>query len=111
MSEPIARETKSFTTSGNHVLAIKTWVSGREFNEIQGVYLSEMKLSVVGGKPQIESFNPLVEKKATEKLIEVMVVSFDGKTTGIVDAILDLPVEEYDEVIAKIKEVSDSKKK
>ncbi len=104
------RETKEITTSGNHKVVIKTYATGREFNEIQNCYLKDAKLNVIGGVTKIEGFSPTSEFEATKKTLELLVVSLDGIAENLVDRILDLRVDDYNEIVEALKEVSGQKK-
>ncbi len=104
------RETKIFETSRGHKVEIKTYLTGREFNEIQAVYLQDVKLDTVGQEIKLSGFNPSAEQKANNRTIELLAVSFDGSSDDILNKVLDLPHDEYDEVIAQLSEVSGKKK-
>lgn len=113
MSDPTKRETKEFTTTGGHVLVYKTYVTGRESNEIQKIILQDMKLEIGEAKlsPFIGQVSAAHFTELNNKTIEILVVSLDGKTEALLDKILDLPNQEYSEVIAKLNEVTGEKKK
>jgi len=105
------RETVELKTSGGHSVVHKTWLSGREFNQIESVYLAAANMQIgEDGKPKMGTINPNIEMDASKKLIEVSVVSVDSKTESLVDTVLDLPVEEYNEVISALKKISGKKK-
>lgn len=108
------RATLSKTTSGGHTVVYKSYATGREYNEIEQVYLSSAKVSLVGAEPKIEGFSPTVEQDATKKMVEVLVVSVSGENVDPsltpVEQILDLPYNEYVEIVDALKEVSGKKK-
>lgn len=104
------RETRE-AQIGGHDFVFKTYLTGREFNEIQRIYLSSAKINMVGnGGPSINSFSAEVELDATKKTLEMLVVSMDGSTENIVDRIEDLPNEVYQLVVANINEAAGKKK-
>lgn len=103
------RETKELKTSGGHVVTYKAWISGREFNAIQSVYLKSVNVTMVSGQPQVGGIDPSVNEQAVSKLIEMLVVSIDGVTAGALDKILDLPVSDYNEIVAVLQEVNSKK--
>ena len=98
-----------FTTTGGRAIKYKAWLTGREANELQTIYLGAAKIKVVNEKPQMDGFDPSVEIKATQKIIEIMVVSVDGKTEDVVNLVLDMKQSEYDEVVAALNEVAKKK--
>jgi hypothetical protein len=104
------RETKEFTTSGGHKIVYKTYLTGREFNEIQNVYLKDTKVEMAGKEMKVEGFSPSITFKANEKMLELLVESVDGVVTNVVDTILDLPNVETQEIIEIVGSISDKKK-
>jgi len=103
------RETKEVTLKSGIKMVYRTWLTGREANELQAVYLKGAKLSVVNGQPQIDDFDPAIEVEAKKKLIELLVVSLDGKTDNLVDTVLDLKSSDYDELVALLDELAKKK--
>lgn len=104
------RETKEITTTGGNKVTLKTYLTGRESNEIQSVYLKEAKLSMIGQQVAVEGFKALVHFDATRKTLEVLVVALNGNTDKPWEKVLDLPVVEYEEVVSAIAEITGKKK-
>lgn len=98
---------------GGHKIVLKTYATGREFNEIQSVYLRSAKVNMVGSTPQMAGFTAEVSLEADKKGLEMIVVSVDGKTefneegkvTKLADFILDLPADIYQQVMSAVNEV------
>lgn len=103
------RETREITVGG-HTFVLKTYLTGKEFNEIQRVYLSSAKINMVGNNPSINNFTAEVELDATRKTLEMLVVSMDGSTEEVVDRIENLPNDIYQEVVKNINETAGKKK-
>lgn len=104
------RPTVEFVTSKGTKLVVRSFVTGREFNEIQNTYMENAKITVVNGQPQVEGFDPKAEQTATYKLIEKLVVSVGDVRENVLEAVLELPSTEYLEVVEKINEISGKKK-
>lgn len=104
------RPTKEFKTSGGHIVVFKTYATGREFNAIQSVYLSAGKINVVGKEVVLDNFSTDIHLKAKEKMIEVLVVSIDGATDSVLEKCLDLPANEYNEIVDFVSTETDQKK-
>lgn len=104
------RTTTEIKTQHDYTVVMKDYITGREFNEIQNSYLEGAKVNVVDGKASIDGFDASAETKATDKMIGLMVVSVDGKTEDVINAVNDMRVEDYQEVIAKLNEISGKKK-
>jgi hypothetical protein len=95
------RETKEIKTPvDNHVLIIKTYLTGREYREIEAVFLSMSKISPDGS--QVTEMNGSVVKQAEDKLIEQAVVSVDGSTEKMLDTILDFKRNDFNFVITEL---------
>lgn len=104
------RPTKEFTTKGGHVIVHKTYLTGREMNEIQKVMLKDVRMEMKGKEQNVSGFNATNITELNNKTIELMVVSVDGIKENAIDLILDLPNSDYTEVIQKIEEVTTEKK-
>lgn len=103
------RETKKIKV-GSHEVEIKTYLTGREFNEIEKVLLSSAKVSTIGKEVHVDSFSPTAQQDANAKAIELLVVSLDSSTDDIANRVLELPHHEYLEVIAALDDVQGKKK-
>ena len=104
------RPTTEIKTPSGFAVVLKTYATGRESNLIQNVYLASAKVSVVGNVPKIDGFDPTAEEKAIAKMIELLVVSVNGSNDGVVDQVLDMPMQDYDVVVAKLNELTGKKK-
>lgn len=104
------RETKEFKTSGGHTIVHKTYATGREYNEIQNIYLKDAKVNVIGGVTRIEGFSANTDYETNKKAIELLVVSVDGDTSTFIEKILDLPVKEFNEAIDVLNDLMGKKK-
>lgn len=105
------RETKEFTTKGGHIIVYKTYLTGRESNEIQKVLLKDVKLEVGTTGQNISGFNANNVAELNNKTIELLVVSVDGKKEKVLDIILDdMPSSDYTEIIAELNKATEEKK-
>lgn len=97
------RATKEHKIGEKHTIVVQEYATGREFNEIQNEYLKGANVNVIGGVPRIDGFNPAADSEANKKAVELLVVSLDGQQEvegkTLVDRVLDLPYEQYNEVI------------
>ncbi len=104
-----SRPQKELAVEG-HTIVYKTYCTGREYQQIEAVFLSGAKVDMIGKDVHIAGFNPLVEQEANKKMLELMVVSVDGKTENVVDLVLDLPHTAFTEVLDAIAVASGKKK-
>jgi hypothetical protein len=110
------REIRKFTTRNGHEIVVLTYVTGRELRDMQSAYLDSVKV-----RPQLEaSAKGVTEGKesvvemggagkymhADEKRIEICVKSVDGMTENVVDTVLDLRREDYEDVMVAVDELT-----
>lgn len=96
------REQIELTTplTGKKVV-IRGYITGRIKQEIQNVYLSTATFDDKG-KAQL---NGSTVNTATNKALELIVLSVDGKTDGVLDAVLDLPEQDFDYVKGEVDKI------
>jgi hypothetical protein len=84
-------------------IVYKEYITGRDAQAIEASLFDGMTIGA-DGKPQ--GFSPVAIQKRLNKAIEACVVSVDGKTEGVLDTILDLPVAQFNEVKDKVEELA-----
>ncbi len=99
------RETKAITLKSGRQVAIKTYLTARERNELRGVFFGNFKIDAAGGKAEIKEIDGSVLGKAEEKLIDLTVVSFDGSDENILQRLLDGTTADYDEIVMEAGKV------
>lgn len=99
------RETKELTSpDGKHKVVIKSYLTGREANEAKAVLLQGVTSIVEPGeRPKLPLTNSLPYER---KILELLVVSFDGSPDNALERLEDLPSAEYDALVADIKKES-----
>lgn len=105
------RPTKEITTSGGHKVVLKEWITGREDRELVSILLRDIEMTQRGKEQEFAGFKVGIAEEAENKAIELVVISVDGKTENIVDAVLDLPSADYDKIKAAINEITKPSKK
>lgn len=90
MSEATVRETKEVEIKG-HKLVVLTYITGRELQETQRALMEQLELSQNGGKAEVTGLNGAMMLTQSNKYIEIIVKSVDGKTEKVLDEVLDLP--------------------
>ena len=86
------------------------YATGRDSNAIQEVYLKDAKMNIVGKDVRIEGFSANADTEANKKMLELLVVSLDGDANSVSERVLDLPVADYNEIIASLNDISGKKK-
>jgi len=106
------RSTEKVTTSSGKVVEFYNYLTGREENEIQKIYIAGAKYKVAGVKAEeveIESFDATAAIDAKEKLVELLIVSVGGEKENAANVVLDLPAPEYNEVIKALDKATGKK--
>lgn len=97
------RETKNVATPAGKNLVVKTYLTARERNAFRAVFIKNADYNVdqVSGAMQVTKIAGEATEEAERKIIELVVVSYDDKTEGIADLLLDGSPSEYDFVTAE----------
>ena len=103
------RETKELKV-GSHAVVVHTFVTGRELRNIEGAMMDKLEMSQKGKEQEITGFKGSMLADRQDMQIKAVVVSIDGKSDNIVDAVLDLPATESEEVLDYVKDLTESKK-
>lgn len=99
------RETREFITPAGRTVILRTYLTGREANELKSVMYSALKMNMEdaqSGKVNVSDVPGTFLVEQEHKALVFLVVSVDGDTTAPVDKLLDLPASEYDAVKKEI---------
>lgn len=105
------RETKEVKV-GDHTLVVHTFITGREARDIEGSMMDKLEMSQSTDKgTEITGFKGSQLKERQDMQIKAVVVSFNEvtETAKVLDAILDLPSKESEEIMNVVKEIADPK--
>ena len=100
------RETKEFTTPGGNKLVLKTYLTGREVNNVLKQIFGSQEVSSQGGVPQTK-LSMVVGIERNIKLIETAVASLDGSSENLADRLQDLPSKDYAAILNEVKNLAD----
>ena len=102
------RETRNITTPGNHVVVLKTYLTGREVNDIKRVLFGSVSVERgEDGKPVVPQYPLALALDREKKLLEYTVVSIDGATDNAADKVQDLTAADYKLVVAEAEKAVD----
>jgi hypothetical protein len=111
------RETTLLTTSNGHQIELKTYITGREKRAINEVFFREMEMRQKGNEHEISGIKGSVTFEAENKTFESVIQSITPanreritEKKAMIDFLLDLPVDEYETVVAAVNEISNPKK-
>lgn len=99
------RETRKIKTLSGKEVELKSYLTARERNELRNIYLSNMKVGIEEDVPVLKEIPGSMVEQAERKLIELVVVSYDGSQENILERILDGSPEEYDFVVADANKI------
>jgi len=102
------RETKAITTPGGRTIVLRSYLTGREENELKSLLYADLKMSatdVQAGKVSVTDIPASFIVKQEEKAVELLIVSVDGSTENPAQKVLDLPSAEYDFVVQEINAI------
>lgn len=98
------RETKEVITPvDKRKVVIKTYLTGREYREIENVFLKQAKVNTAG--QQSGEFDGSIVKVAEDRLIEQAVVSIDGKAENILNSVLDFKQGDFAFLVKELNEM------
>ena len=96
------RESKEIITPvDKKKIIIKTYLTGREYNEVEKIFLAKAKVEM-GSQP---TFDGAAVKEAEIKLIEQAVISIDNDDKDVANKILDLKQVDYAFVVKELNEM------
>ena len=102
--------------AGTHEIVIYDYITGGEHLRLQDVFLSRMEISRFSGadgntQADVKGLTGSVGAAAVKLAIEMLVVSVDGKSEGVLEVVLGLPLPEYEIVKTALDEVTEGGKK
>lgn len=101
------RETKTIKLPLSKMEAVlKTYLTGGEKRQIRNVFLNDAEFTSKGDQQELGGIKGSVVEQAENKAIEIVVVSVDSKTDGILAAILELHSKDYDFIIEAINKIT-----
>lgn len=101
------RETFEIVTPiKGHVLVLRSWITGRESQKIDGAMFKGVGTTQDGKKltPKLSESMLSDQENAS---IEVVVVSVDGKENDVVNAVLNMRAKDYSFVTTEVQKVVD----
>ncbi len=102
------RETRNITTPGNHVIVLKTYLTGREVNDIKRALFGSVSIERgEDGKPVIPKYPLALAIDREKKLLEYAVVTIDGAKENAADKVQDLSAADYKFVVAEAEKSVD----
>ncbi|GAP53548.1 hypothetical protein AHiyo6_01130 [Arthrobacter sp. Hiyo6] len=102
------RETIEVTTPlTKKVIVLRGYINGRIKQALANVYLEDVRVEM-GESTAKPTVSGATITKATNVAFEQLVLSVDGKTENVLDAILDLPEQDYEFVKEQVDLIKDA---
>jgi len=102
------RETREFATPAGHKVVLRTYLTGREANELKSVMYSALKMNMAdaqGGKVNVSDVPGTFLIEQEKKALSFLLVSVDGETHEPVERLLELPSSEYEAVVKEVNQI------
>lgn len=110
MTNDTTRIREIITTRGTKIVLLD-WITGRELQQINGPMFSQMKMKPSQGGMETSTVTMDISILMDNEAVKTIVKSVNGQTENVVDLVLDLPVDDYNEVMAAVRETLNGKKK
>jgi hypothetical protein len=102
------RETRNVKTPVNHIVVLRTYLTGREVNDIKRALFGSVSVArSEDGKPVIPQYPLSLAIDREKKLLEYTVVSVDAVKENAADKVQDLVAGDYKFVVAEAEKSVD----
>ena len=92
------------TPKGGIIVVLKEYITGRDTRVLRGALIKAAKINQEGG---VTGIDIVAMNASDDEKIKVAIVSVDGSKDKLVDALLDMPKEDYDFVMEAIDDLTD----
>lgn len=99
-----------FTTPNGTAVVMKGFISGGDSEDLQRVFMEGMKLKVDPETGELQrgaqEVPGTVLLDSAKKGIELLVLSINGSSENVYEAVRALPIPDYDMVVSKVNELT-----
>jgi hypothetical protein len=100
------------TPVSGETIALKSWITGREQQAINAAMFEGVKVKpTASGGVETSSISLADAQKMDVSSIENIVVSINGNTENVKDAVLDMHIQDYNFILDAVRESAGGKKK
>lgn len=100
------RGTINFTTKGKNKFTLQEYLNAREKRAIKNALWEGKSLMLKDGKGETDKVPMDQMDASTDMTIKLIITEMNGSNEDILDRVLDLPSQEYDELLEKIEELT-----
>jgi hypothetical protein len=108
MAEQIDRETKEFITPANNTVVLRTYLTGKESNELKGLMYADLKINATdatSGKVSLADIPAAFMIAQERKAMGFLLVSVNGDSNAPLEKLEALPESEYNAVLAEVQKI------
>ena len=102
------RETREFTTPAGNKIVLRTYLTGKESNELKAIMYADLKINAADaadGKVSLADIPAAFMIAQESKAVQFLVVSVNGDTSAPVAKLEELPESEYNAVLAEVQKI------
>lgn len=108
------QKTIQLVTPDGKALELKNYMTARERSVIRSIFVNDFKIDVTTILPNNIDNQPQQKREITgeqiikseEKIIETLVISFDGSSENIINRIMDGSPEDYDFIVEETTKIT-----
>jgi hypothetical protein len=102
------RETKEFATPAGNRVVLRTYLTGKESNELKAIMYADLKINAADaadGKVSLADIPAAFMIAQENKAVQFLVVSINGDTSEPITKLEALPESEYNAVLAEVQKI------
>lgn len=102
------RDTKEFTTPAGHKVVLRTYLTGKESNDLKAIMYADLKINASdasNGKVGLSDIPAAFMIAQEKKAMEYLIVSVDDNATSPVALLEEMPETEYAAVAAEVQKI------
>ena len=101
------RETHTVVTPVNkHNLVLKSYITGREKRALISVLTKDVTIEMKGDVATPKGFKGEIIEQAENAALTAVIVSVDAVTENVIEAVLNMHVNDYDFVVAEVNKIT-----
>jgi hypothetical protein len=101
-------ETKEFITPAGNKVVLRTYLTGKESNELKAIMYADLKINAsdaAEGKVALADIPAAFMIAQESKALGFLMVSINGETNAPVAKLEELPESEYNAVLAEVQKI------
>ncbi len=100
------RKTKTINLPSGIAAEVKEFMNAGERNQLRAIFLKDVAMDLATGQPKGDVFAAELLDKGNQKLVEILVVSYDGSPENIFERLNEGTSEDYDFLMAELNKLA-----